>query len=196
MRKGIRTQNYIAEKAAALFNTRGFAGTSMSDLLHATGLQNGGLYNHYPSKEALALAAFDFAVGKFKQRYAETITNQHSATNSLRAICTVMMRSYADPVVEGGCMVFNTALETDDAHPTLKARAQEAMRDLLRFIEVQVKLGQRSGELRSEVDPRMLATIIVSTCEGALGLSKLYDDAAYIQRAIAHLDSYIDTLKN
>ena len=194
MKKGIRTQTHIAEKAAPLFNTRGFFGTSMRDLLEATGLQKGGLYNHYASKEALAVAAFDYALGKFRQRYAEAVQGQASAINCLHAICAVMLRSYEDPVVAGGCIVFNTAIESDDAQPVLKARAQNAMNDLLRFISVQVKLGQRNGEIQASVDPRMVATLLVSIYEGALGLSKLFDDAAHIRRASEHMKTYIESL--
>ena len=194
MKKGEQTHIHIAEVAGRLFNTRGYFGTSMSDLLAATGLQKGGLYNHFASKEALALAAFDLALAKFRQRYAEAAHGQRSALAGLRTISAVMLRNYADPVVEGGCIVFNTALEADDAQPALKARAQAAMRDLLRFIVLQVRRGQRSGEIRADIDPQAVATILISLYEGALGLSKLFDDATHIQRAQAHMMAYIDTL--
>lgn len=194
MKKGEQTHNHIAEKAARLFNMRGYFGTSMSDLLEATGLQKGGLYNHFASKEALALAAFDFAMEKFRQRYAQAVQGQTSALASLRAISEVMLRNYADPVVEGGCIVFNTALEADDAQPALKTCAQAAMRDLLRFIVLQVRRGQRNGEIRADVDPQSIATILISLYEGALGLSKLFGDSAHIQHAQAHMMAYIDTL--
>ncbi len=194
MKKGEQTHIHIAEKAARLFNMRGYFGTSMSDLLEATGLQKGGLYNHFASKEALALAAFDFALDKFRQRYAEAAQGQTSALACLRAISAVMLRNYADPVVEGGCIVFNTALEADDAQPALKARAQAAMRDLLRFIALQVRRGQRNGEISADVDPQSVATILISIYEGALGLSKLFGDPTHIQRAQAHMMAYLDTL--
>lgn len=195
MQKGLRTQNHIVAKAAALFNTHGFAGTSMSDLLAATGLQKGGLYNHYDSKEALALAAFDYAVGQFRERYADIVRGQTNTIDCLHAICAVMLRNYEDPVVAGGCVVFNTAIEADDAYPSLKLRAREAMNDLLHFISVQVKLGQRSGEIVATVDPSTVATVLIAIYEGALGLSKLFDDAAHINRASQHMQAYVESLK-
>lgn len=195
MRKGQHTRLTILEKAAPVFNARGFFGTSVEDLVKATGLQKGGLYNHYASKEALATAAFDFTVAQFRGRYAEAVERKATASAKLVAITDVMLRSYDDPVVAGGCIVFNTALESDDAHPVLRQKAQVAMQDLLRFIGHHVKLGIKHGEFRSDIDARTVTTVLVSTCEGAVALSKLYDDSAYVRRAVAFVASYIRSIK-
>ena len=48
-------------KAAPLFNQKGYAGTSLSDLMDATGLQKGGIYRHFSGKEELATEAFDYS---------------------------------------------------------------------------------------------------------------------------------------
>ena len=61
--KGERTRASIVREAAELFNTHGFAGTSLSDVLAATGLEKGGLYNHFPGgKVELAEAALTYAL--------------------------------------------------------------------------------------------------------------------------------------
>jgi TetR/AcrR family transcriptional repressor of nem operon len=54
VKKGERTRRVIVEKAAALFNTRGYFGSSINDLMREMGLQKGGIYNHFSSKEELA----------------------------------------------------------------------------------------------------------------------------------------------
>ena len=53
--KGSATKQRIVEAAAPVFNQRGYWGASMADLMAATGLEKGGIYNHFGSKEALAL---------------------------------------------------------------------------------------------------------------------------------------------
>ncbi|GIU89776.1 MAG: hypothetical protein KatS3mg010_0875 [Acidimicrobiia bacterium] len=45
-----------------MFNRRGYVGASMRDLVDATGLEKGGIYNHFGSKEQLALEAYDHAM--------------------------------------------------------------------------------------------------------------------------------------
>ena len=62
--KGQQTRREIVEKAAPLFNKKGYECTSLSDLMHATGLKEGGIYRHFSSKEELATAAFDYSWGK------------------------------------------------------------------------------------------------------------------------------------
>ena len=194
MRKGLRTRGTILEKAAPVFNTRGFFGTSVEDLVRATGLQKGGLYNHYASKEALALAAFDFTAAQFRARFAEVVEGKLTHVERLIAIAGVMLRNYDDPVVDGGCVVFNTAIESDDAHPVLRQKAKDAMQDLLRFVGHHLKLGIQSGELRGDVDARMVTSVIVSICEGAVALSKLYDDPAHVRSATAFVAAYVRSL--
>ena len=45
-----------------MFNRQGYVGASMRDLVDATGLEKGGIYNHFGSKEQLALEAYDHAM--------------------------------------------------------------------------------------------------------------------------------------
>src|SRR5215475_5890925 len=73
MTKGDDTRREIVEKAAPLFNQKGFEGTSMSDLMRVTGLQKGGIYRHFSSKEELASEAFDYAWQKAVERRLEGV---------------------------------------------------------------------------------------------------------------------------
>src|SRR5271163_3754272 len=59
--RGETTRRRIVEQSASVFNRHGYAGTSMSELMAATGLEKGGLYRHFKSKQSLAAAAFDYA---------------------------------------------------------------------------------------------------------------------------------------
>src|ERR1700743_3353151 len=52
--RGEATRRRIVKQSAAVFNRRGYSGTSMSELMEATGLEKGGLYRHFASKEDLA----------------------------------------------------------------------------------------------------------------------------------------------
>src|SRR5271170_4930943 len=61
MGKGEETRRRIIEEAAPLFNQRGYEGCSIQDIMDATGLEKGGIYRHFDSKEELAAEAFDFA---------------------------------------------------------------------------------------------------------------------------------------
>lgn len=194
MPKGEQTRQRIIATAAPVFNTRGYAGTSMSDLLHATGLEKGGIYNHFASKEALALAAFDYAVALTTLRYAEVLRTKTGAMERLLSIASEFEGLVTNPDIPGGCPLFNTAVEADDGNPALRDRVQDAMSGLLRLIGSTVKMGIASGEIRPDVDPRAVASLTVSSLEGAVVLSRLFDDPAHIRRAVAHLAWYFRSL--
>jgi len=192
--KGERTRRRIVERSAGVFNTLGYSGTSMSRLLEETGLQKGGIYNHFGSKEELSLAAFDYVVGKMEERFAAALEGKEGAIERLFAVVDVIGALAEDPPVAGGCVVLNTAVEADDADPVLKERARRAMTSWHRLIGSITKRGVRSGELPEGTDPYEMASIVTATLEGAIMLSKLYDDPVHVRRAVEHLKAHIYSL--
>ena len=94
--------------------------------------------------------------------------------------------------VSGGCPLLNTAVEADDAHPALRARARATMDDWYGMIHRIVSRGIERGELRAETDPNEVATVLISSLEGAIMMSKLYDDPAHVRRVAAYLSRYVD----
>ncbi len=193
MRKGERTREVILERAAELFNVQGFSGSSLSDIMQATGLQKGGIYNHFISKEALALEAFDFAFDLVKERMRDSLRGKRDPLDRLYGIIRFFEHYLQEPPLKGGCVILNTAIESDDTYPALRERARHAM-DLWRtLIQRTVIKGIEQGEMCTGIDPDEIATLIIATLEGALMMSKLYDDDIHIRRAIDHLLHYVDT---
>lgn len=192
--KGERTRRRIVELAAPVFNTRGYFGSSMGDLVRETGLEKGGIYNHFGSKEELALAAFDYSVGVMSERFDAALEGRTGAVEKLLAVVGVLGGMAEDPPVRGGCPVLNTAVEADDAHRALKERAKGAATDWLRLVGSIAREGVASGELDEGTDPRKVASVVVSTLEGALMLSKVNDDPAHMRRAVEHLEGYLRSL--
>ena len=194
MTKGERTRQLIVERAMPLFNTRGYFGASLSDIIRETGLEKGGIYNHFDSKEAIALAAFDHAVGLVAGLFGDALAGKERATDRLAAIVGVYANLADGSLLPGGCPILNTAVEADDTQPLLRDRARAAMADCLRLIGATVKEGIGRGELRPETDPRAVATVIAATLEGAIVLTRLYDDWEHMRRATEHLHGYIAAL--
>lgn len=191
MAKGEQTRRRIVRQAAPVFNTYGYSGTSISALTRATGLEKGGLYNHFPSKEALALAAFDYAVELVRQRFASALEGKGGARERLQAIIDVFASYAVAPPLPGGCPILNTAIEADDTDPALRERAQAAMTELQKLIGATVKAGVSSGELAPSADPRAVAALFTATLEGALVLARLFDDPTHMRHAADHLRWYL-----
>jgi AcrR family transcriptional regulator len=191
--KGQRTRQRIVERAAALFNTRGVAGASMADISEATGLEKGGVYNHFATKEELAFAAFEYAASVVLARIDAALASQDSALGKLRAVLD-LYRGAMPAFFAGGCPIMNTAVEADDTNPEMRRRARDTFDRWMRSIEDVIHAGIASGEIRATVDARAVASVSLSSIEGAVMLSTLYKSRTPLHSAVAHLDDYLDTL--
>ena len=127
MSKAKETKEKIIKQAAELFNQQGYLGSSVSDIMRATGLKKGGIYNYFQSKDELALQAFDFAYGCVSQRYRDALKGKRGAKERLQAIVSVFLSYMENSPIQGVCPLLNTAIESDDTHPALRERVQEAM---------------------------------------------------------------------
>jgi len=190
--RGEGTRENIIRQAATLFNQHGFTGSSMSDVMAATGLQKGGIYRHFESKEQLAVEALDYAVGLMGRRFAEALEGKTHALDRLSAVITVFEALPTDPPVPGGCPMMNASIENDDGNPALRERARAAMDGLRGLVVRTAGRGLERGEIRAGVDPDALATVMISTLEGAVMMSKLYADEVHVTRAAAHLRRYLE----
>jgi TetR/AcrR family transcriptional regulator, transcriptional repressor for nem operon len=188
MSKAEQTHQRIIVQAAPLFNPYGYSGTSIYDIMRVTQLKKGGLYSHFQSKEAIALAAFDYAFALMNERFTQYLTQAPaSAYEQLLASIEAFASVVYDPPVAGGCAMLNAAIESDDAFPTLKQKARQAMDSWFGLIRHIVKKGISRQEFRSQVDGEEVATVIIASLEGALMMSKLYDDPVHMQRMLRHL---------
>jgi TetR/AcrR family transcriptional repressor of nem operon len=193
-RKGEVTRRLILERAAPVFNKRGYAGTSMSEIVEATGLEKGGIYNHFASKDELALESFAHSIALMTEAFVVAQEGKAGLDRLLGVI--EAFGEWADnPLIAGGCPIMNTAIESDDTHPALAARAREAMDSWHRLIGSIVKEAKARGEIDPDVDPYQLASLVTSTLEGSLMLSKLFHDPAHEHRAVASLTDHVEGLR-
>lgn len=183
----------ILQRAAGVFNRKGYAGASMADIMAATGLEKGGIYRHFASKDDLALEAFDFAVGLVRQRIQDAMKDKRHAIDRLRAIISVYEAMLDDEPLAGGCPIMNTAIEADDTHPVLRDHARRAMDEWREFIQRVTTRGIERQQIRPEIDPDELATFFMVTLEGAMMMSKLYSDPVHMNRTVQHLEAYLET---
>ena len=86
MRKGEATRERIIAAAAPIFNQHGYNGTSMQQLMEVTGLEKGGIYRHFGSKEELAAEAFRFSLDQVRKIRFDELSNVTGALPKLRYV--------------------------------------------------------------------------------------------------------------
>ncbi len=167
----------------------------MSDILATTGLEKGGVYRHFASKDELAVAAFDHAWQLLRARYLAVERERDSSYDRLIAFIDVAAASVRNPVVAGGCPLLNTAIDADDTHPALRERAGQALREWQGLITSAVGAAVDAKELRTDVDPSVVASVMTSAIEGAIMTTILLRDYAQMDRTAAHLRDWLASLR-
>jgi TetR/AcrR family transcriptional repressor of nem operon len=166
----------------------------MSALMDATGLEKGGLYRHFESKQDLAAAAFEYAWDTVSEPRWRGLEN---CATSLDKLLLLVQNFVEQPprTLPGGCPLLNTAIDSDDGNPVLRGKARVALEQWRTGIADIVRQGQKSQELRGEIDPAAVATVVIAGLEGAVMMSRL-DKTREPLRAIGeHLEGYLQTLK-
>jgi TetR/AcrR family transcriptional regulator, transcriptional repressor for nem operon len=128
--KGELTRQKIVATAAPLFNQKGFAGCSMQDVMEATGLEKGGLYRHFSTKEELAAEAFRYALRSSVKTRTDGL---ESAGGPLAQLRFFVRRFVEEPsTMPGGCVLMNTAIDADDGMLALRESSRKEF-DAARF---------------------------------------------------------------
>jgi TetR/AcrR family transcriptional repressor of nem operon len=165
MTKGERTRQRIIQTAAPVFNQHGFGSTSMSQIMEATGLEKGGLYRHFESKEEMALEVFSFSE---EMAYGETFQELAKIEDPVARI-KAFVKGFARKIpVEGGCPIFNTAVENDHSNSKLRSAAANAFNLRVKQLAKWFTEAQKLERIRLEMPATEAALHLFCSLEGAL----------------------------
>ena len=190
MRKGEHTRQEIIRKAAPIFNQRGYDGAALSDLMKANGLEKGGIYRHFDSKEQLAAEAFDYA---WEETLHARIHDLDGITNTVDRL-EQLLANFVERrgIIPGGCPLLNTAIDTDDGNSVLRKRARRALRAWRTYLVSIIRAGIKAREIRPKLDAQELATLIISPLEGAVMVYRLERTEESLRAMQAHLNNYLE----
>jgi len=194
--KADRTRQYIIETTAGIFNTKGYAGTSMSDITEATGLTKGSIYGNFGNKEDVALAVFDYNYAKVSAIIQQRIRAAKTFHDKLMVYAQVYdqyTRSNLFP--QGGCPILNTAVEADDTNSLLKDRAAQAIQKWKRSVQNLIQGGVDAGEFKEGLDIPRLALSIIAMLEGGIMISKVTNSQACLDKIMTTVELMIAEMK-
>ncbi len=191
LRKSERTRRYIIEKSAPIFNKKGYSGTSLQDLMDATGLTKGGIYGNFENKHEIAAAAFEYNSRYILDQVKASVLKQTTAKGKMLAI-TEFYRNYIyQPALSGGCPLLNTAVEADDMHPELKEKVLKSLDYIRRSFIYIINEGIEQGEFKSGLESDRYATIFLSLIEGGIMQMKIYKKSKYLIDSLVHMEEII-----
>lgn len=193
MRKGEKTRELIIIKSAELFNQKGYDGTSIQDIMQATGISKGGIYRNFSNKDEIALEAFEYAGKVLWGHFSTAIKGSKNALEKIAAMCEIYSDSVNNPPIKGGCPFLNTAVESDHSFPLLRDNALAACENILLFIQSILRQGVTDGEFRSEMDIESISSFIFSSIEGGIMTSRLTKDNKHVGYAMKNIQLLLAT---
>jgi TetR/AcrR family transcriptional regulator, transcriptional repressor for nem operon len=191
---GDKTRQRILEATAPLLNKHGFAGLSMSEVMGATGLEKGGIYRHFASKDELAAATLAHSYELVQKARAHGVDEQPTPLARLHRLLT-NFDTEPGAILPGGCPYVNSAVDADDTSPLRLAQVRRAFDEWHGRIAQIVCQAVDAGELRRSTNPEAIATLILATIEGAVVLSRAQQSRAPIQLCLRHLAEHLDSLR-
>ncbi|MGD0966654.1 MAG: TetR/AcrR family transcriptional regulator [Candidatus Aquilonibacter sp.] len=190
--KASKRRMAILASAAPIFNRRGFAGTSIADILEATSLEKGGLYNHFASKEQLATETFDFAYAQVVAYFSKALSGVEPGLARVHAYIDAFERYCDRPVIEGGCPVINACIEADDALPFLRERVSKAFASMRGVVRRNLERAMLAGRIASPTDLDQATDFIVASLEGAVLLARGLRSRTHSHHVTAALRAWLN----
>ncbi len=191
-----RTRQLIIETAAPIFNKKGYAGTSMSDLTTATGLTKGSIYGNFRDKDDVAVHAFQHNIDLIFDFFSKELKAAESTLDKLLAYPRGFRKVYRMILSYGGCPILNTAAEVDDTHAVLRKMAIDVLAKWKKSVVSLIETGKSEGAIDSATDARNTAEILIALMEGGIFLSKATGEESYMLNAIDTAEKMIGDMQH
>jgi len=149
------------ELAMQVFWEKSYKGTSISDLVKATGIKRGSLYNAFESKQNL----FVKSLLKYDRGHRRAgLIQLESNYEPREAICTLFEAMVSQSISDKdkkGCFLVNTALELPSHTKEVSAIVRAGFQEIENFFERLIKRGQKKSEIPKSIDPHDTAKALL-----------------------------------
>lgn len=181
----------VLDDALETFWRQGYAGTSVQDLVDATGLNRASLYNAFGDKHALFIAVLKRYENQRVGRVIDTLNAAESPNTAIRTLFENVADEAATCRQKRGCLMTNAATELG-AHDEETAHAvQEHFARLETAFEAALRHAQSAYEIPRKADPRALARFLANSLQGLRIMAKIGPDRAALQDVV---DTTLDAL--
>lgn len=193
MTKAEKTRQFIIESTAELFNKKGYAGTSLSDITEATGLTKGSIYGNFVNKDEVSKEVYLFNSKRLQQGINENLNAGMTSREKLTAFLNYYRNSIQTNLSKGGCPIMNTAIEADDTMPFLKAEVAKTFKGWADKFAAILEEGQSKNEIKNSVNISEYAYLFIMLIEGGILLTKATDNQIHLLNALDRIEKIIDT---
>jgi len=193
--RGAATRSRIVNAAADLMYEHGMEGTSLDEVMAASGVSKSQLYHYFTDKDALVLAVIALQA----ERVLDAQRPHLEALDSLPAI-----RAWRDAIVRlnkvadyRGCPLGSLASELANDSEDARKRLAAGFAIWRERIQRGLKKMRERGELAASADPHELALALLAAVEGGLLLAKTTHSSRPLEialdMAVEHVAKHVTT---
>lgn len=166
------TREQIIEAGLRRLQKSGFNGCAVQDITRDAGVPKGSFYNHFNSKEALALLVLErFWLGGARRR-AELLDSSVDPLERLRRHFKAHSKTVAEQEFQEGCLIGNFSAEMAQ-NDDFRARLNEMYDSWTHALEGCIKQACEAGKVKSLAPAEVVASFMISAWEGAVLRAKV-----------------------
>lgn len=183
MKNKLLNRKHVIEVAAILFLEKGFAYTSMDELVRVSKVSKSNVYYHFSNKEELLEAVVDYWIAKYQYAIEEVI-NQKQLSVEQRVTMFLLHLAQGVQVREfkGSCPFITLAIQCPAQASKLKERIGLFFAELQSKVSMLIAQGIERGEFRKTIQPEEIASLFITNLEGALFIAETQKDATIIPK--------------
>lgn len=175
-------ENQVLESVREQFWNRGYAATSVQDLMGATGLGKGSLYGAFGDKRQLFLQVLDSYRDEQLNSVRTILTGPGTAMERLTCFIEGAAKGFTEDPQRRGCFMVNSTSELHSQEPDVASRARTTYQAVEDLLIACVKEAQREEVLDPDVDPQALGRLLLAVTQGIEFLAKTnMDGSALLQ---------------
>jgi len=156
----------VLQNATDTFHEKGYNGTSMQDLVDATGLNRSSIYNSFGSKLQLFLEVLAHYQSVGKKQINKKIINSHNASETLKGIFDIYLQDILSDQDLKGCLIVNCTSEMANQEPTLKSFMEKNQVQVIAMLEDVVHNGQMQKIFNEHQTATQYALYLYSSIQG------------------------------
>jgi TetR/AcrR family transcriptional repressor of nem operon len=162
----------IADAAMQVFWRRGYAATSVQDLVDGTGLSRSSLYSTFQSKQGLYQKALQRYELLTTLNNVKLLGGSGSPKALIRQLLVNIVEDELNDSEHKGCLIANACLELAGHDEDVSKFVISNLQKIQHALENLLIKAQQSGEISSTQNPRALASFFVNTIQGLRVLGK------------------------
>ncbi len=167
-KRKIGSSERLLNAAMKLFVKKGYKGSSVAEITKAAGFTRGALYCHFETKEHLAREIIKL----FEERYLlkMMVYVEKEGGNASDKFEKIMRFNVWFAGEHPDLCLFMTVISAEmcGSRNRLEPYLQSVYRRWSEFIAGILKEGKRTGEFKKEIDPQMMAWVIIGVHDGVL----------------------------